>query len=250
MAIGEEAERRISAEKVLRDALGYVRRQWKAMLLFTAAALGLILLSIKAGGIEGYGFWPALVALYLLESVFFRFYFAKRPYLQWRPIAVSLIPSVKVMFLAAVFAVLLSLLPFVPLLLGIPYFEEYMNSLAYADDYLSFLQRYMQDVPLVDVGLNAVLILVSPFILFRPMLAWIAAVMGRRGSLRLAWRKSKGNYRPFVLLGAALLIPLMILYHIGVSVPKVRFYTDLLSVPLMMYLNVVLAGIYDWFYQD
>ena len=75
MAIGEEAERRISAEKVLRDALGYVRRQWKAMLLFTAAALGLILLSIKAGGIEGYGFWPVLVALYLLESVFFRFYF-------------------------------------------------------------------------------------------------------------------------------------------------------------------------------
>lgn len=161
MAIGEEAERRISAEKVLRDALGYVRRQWKAMLLFTAAAWGLTLLSIKAGGIEGYGFWPVLVALYLLESVFFRFYFAKRPYLQWRPIAVSLIPSVKVMFLAAVFAVLLSLLPFVPLLLGIPYFEEYMNSLAYADDYLSFLQRYMQDVPLVDVGLNAVLILVS-----------------------------------------------------------------------------------------
>lgn len=152
MAIGEEAERRISAEKVLRDALGYVRRQWKAMLLFTAAAWGLTLLSIKAGGIEGYGFWPVLVALYLLESVFFRFYFAKRPYLQWRPIAVSLIPSVKVMFLAAVFAVLLSLLPFVPLLLGIPYFEEYMNSLAYADDYLSFLQRYMQDVPLVDVG--------------------------------------------------------------------------------------------------
>ena len=94
MAIGEEAERRISAEKVLRDALGYVRRQWKAMLLFTAAAWGLTLLSIKAGGIEGYGFWPVLVALYLLERVFFRFYFAKRPYLQWRPIAVSLIPSV------------------------------------------------------------------------------------------------------------------------------------------------------------
>ena len=74
MAIGEEAERRISAEKVLRDALGYVRRQWKAMLLFTAAAWGLTLLSIKAGGIEGYGFWPVLVALYLLESVFFRLF--------------------------------------------------------------------------------------------------------------------------------------------------------------------------------
>ena len=66
--------------------------------------------------------------------------------MQWRPIAVSLIPSVKVMFLAAVFAVLLSLLPFVPLLLGIPYFEEYMNSLAYADDYLSFLQRDRKSV--------------------------------------------------------------------------------------------------------
>ena len=250
MTIGEEAEKQISAEKVLRDSLRYMGRQWKVMLGFTVAAWFLALLSAQFGGIEGYGFWLVLIASYLLESVFFRFYFAKKPYLQWRPIAVSLLPSVKIMFLAAVFAIFLSLLPFIPLLLGIPYFEEYVSSLAYADDYLSFLQRYMQEMPLVDVGLSVVLILISPFILIRPMLAWIAAVMGRRGSLRLAWRKSKGNYRLFVLLGAVLLVPLVVLYHIGLLFPVARFGTDFLSALFMVYLNVVLAEIYACFYQD
>ena len=162
----------------------------------------------------------------------------------------SLVPSVKVVFLAAMFALLLSLLPFIPLLLGIPYFEEYVSSVAYADDYLLFLQRYMQEVPLVDWGLNAILILIAPIILFRPMLAWIAAIMGRRGSLRIAWRMSKGNYIPFLGLSFIFLVPLMIFYHFKELWPELSILADILSVVLMMFLNVVLAKIYKIFYQD
>ena len=190
------------------------------------------------------------MALYLLESVFFRFFFDKRPYLQWRPIMRSLVPSVKVVFLAGMFALTLSLLPFIPLLLGLPYFEEYTNSLAYADDYLLFLQRYMQEVPLVDWGLNAILILIAPIILFRPMLAWIAAIMGRRGSLRVAWRMSKGNYMSFLALSFIFLVPLMLLYHLKELMPELSILTDMLSVILMMFFNVVQAKIYKIFYQD
>ena len=243
-------EKRIEVQNLLSETVDYVAQQWKIISLFTLVAIALNLLAVPLGGTESYGFGVVLVALYLLESVFFRFFFDKRPYLQLRSIMRSLVPSIKVVFLAVAFALLLSLLPFIPLLLGIPYFEEYVNSLAYADDYLLFLQRYMQEVPLVDWGLNVVLILIAPFILFRPMLAWIAAIMGRRGSLRVAWRMSRGNYVPFLSLSFIFLVPLMIFYHLKEVLPEFSIIPDILSVVLMMLLNVVLAKIYKIFYQD
>ena len=250
MANSETEEKQLEVRNLLCEAAEYVAQQWRVLSLFTLVAIVLHLLVMPLGGTDSYGFWAVLVALYLLESVFFRFYFEKRPYLQWRPIMRSLVPSVKVVFLAAMFALLLSLLPFIPLLLGIPYFEEYVSSVAYADDYLLFLQRYMQEVPLVDWGLNAILILIAPIILFRPMLAWIAAIMGRRGSLRVAWRMSRGNYGQFLSLSFVFLAPLMILYHIAEVVPELEIGADILSVVVAMFMNVVLAKIYKIFYQD
>lgn len=250
MANIEEEEKTIAVKQLLAETFEYVRQQWKVLSVFTLVAVILNLLLMPLGGTESYGLGLILVALYLLESVFFRFFFGKHPYLQWRPIVRSLVPSMKVVFLAVIFALTLSLLPFIPLLLGLPYFEEYTNSLAYADDYLLFLQRYMQEVPLVDWGLNAILILIAPIILFRPMLAWIAAIMGRRGSLRVAWRMSKGNYMPFLGLSFIFLVPLMIFYHCKELWPEFGIIPDILSVVLMMFLNVVLAKIYKIFYQD
>lgn len=250
MTNSETEEKQIEVQNLLRESVEYVTQQWKVLGIFTLVAIVLNLLIGLLGGTESYVFGGLLVALYLLESVFFRFFFDKRPYLQWRPIMRSLVPSVKVVFLAAMFALTLSLLPFIPLLLGLPYFEEYTNSLAYADDYLLFLQRYMQEVPLVDWGLNAILILIAPIILFRPMLAWIAAIMGRRGSLRVAWRMSKGNYMSFLALSFIFLVPLMLLYHLKELMPELSILTDMLSVILMMFFNVVQAKIYKIFYQD
>ncbi len=250
MANSETDEKQLEVRDLLRESAEYVAKQWKILSLFTIAAIILNLLIYPLGGTKSYGFGAVMIALYLLESAFFRFFFDKRPYLQWRPIMRSLAPSLKVVFLAAVFALLLSLLPFIPLLLGIPYFKEYTNSLAYADDYLLFLQRYMQEVPLVDWGLNAILILIAPIILFRPMLAWIAAIMGRRGSLRVAWRMSRGNYGQFLSLSFVFLAPLMILYHIAEVVPELEIGADILSVVVAMFMNVVLAKIYKIFYQD
>ena len=142
------------------------------------------------------------------------------------------------------------MLPFIPLLLGLPYFEEYSNSLRYAYSYLEFLQMYMHDIPLVDVVISGILLLISPFMLFRPFLAWVAAIMGRRGSLRLAWKKSKGNYTSFVFLSFVLLLPVMVLYHVGENISDVKLICDLLMIPFALFFNVIMAQLYGIFYAE
>ncbi len=240
----------LSVKQILKQTIEYVRNNKKPMFVFMCCALIIALFSAGFGGVASWGFWPVFASFYVLESIFFRFYFGKIPYFSSRPLLVSLIPSIKVIFITVAFLLVLSLLPFIPLLVGLPCFEEYANSLKYADGYLEFLQLYMHDMPLVDIVISGILLLISPFMLFRPFLAWIAAIMGRRGSLRLAWKKSKGNYNLFVLLGIVLLVPVIMLYHIGENFSATKLFCDLLMIPFALFFNVVMAQLYSIFYAE
>ena len=246
----KEEYNQLSALQILRQAREYIGKNKKPMCVFMCCSLIIALFAAGFGGVASWGFWPVLVSFYVLESIFFRFYFGKIPYFSSQPLLVSLVPSIKVIFIAVAFLWLLSMLPFVPLLLGVPYFEEYSYSLQYADGYLEFLQVYMHDIPLVDVAISGILLFISPFMLFRPFLAWVAAVMGRRGSLRLAWKKSKGNYTLFVFLGVVLLLPVMVLYHIGENFSVAKLVCDLLMIPFALFFNVVMAQLYSIFYAE
>lgn len=242
--------RSFNAVEVLKSAFAYGQKNKKPMMVFLLFAVVIALFSAGFGGVASWGFWPVFASFYILESIFFRFYFDKIPYFSSQPLLVSLVPSIKVIFIAVAFLWLLSMLPFVPLLLGVPYFEEYSNSLSYVDGYVEFLQIYMQDIPLIDVAISGILVLISPFMLFRPFLAWVAAVMGRRGSLRLAWKKSKGNYTSFLFLGFVLLLPVMVLYHVGANVSAAKLICDLLMIPFALFFNVVMAQLYGIFYAE
>lgn len=246
----KEEYNQLSALQILRQAREYISKNKKPMCVFMCCSLIIALFAVGFGGVASWGFWPVLVSFYVLESIFFRFYFGKIPYFSSRPLLVSLIPSIKVIFITVAFLLVLSLLPFIPLLVGLPCFEEYANSLKYADGYLEFLQLYMHDMPLVDMVISGILLLIYPFILFRPFLAWIAAIMGRRGSLRLAWKKSKGNYTLFVFLGVVLLLPVMVLYHIGENFSVTKLFCDLLMIPFALFFNVVMAQLYSIFYAE
>ena len=252
MQVGAEIEicRQFTAGEILGEAFKYVAKNKRPMIVFALVAVVIALFSAGFGGVASWGFWPVFASFYVLESIFFRFYFDKVPYFSSRPLLVSLVPSVKVIFIAVAFGLLLSLLPFVPLLLGLPYFEEYSNSLKYADSYLEFLQVYMHDIPLVDVVISVILLLISPFILFRPFLAWVAAIMGRRGSLRLAWKKSKGNYGIFIFLGVVLWAPIIVLFHLGENISGIKLICDIFMIPFVLFFNVVMAQLYSIFYAE
>ena len=252
MQVSSETEvcRQFGAGDVLKSALEYVQNNKKTMLVFLLFSVVIALFSAGFGGVASWGFWPVFASFYILESIFFRFYFDKVPYFCSRPLLVSLVPSIKVIFITVAFLWLFSMLPFVPLLLGMPYLEEYSNSLQYVDGYVEFLQVYMQDIPLIDVAISGVLLLISPFMLFRPFLAWVAAIMGRRGSLRLAWKKSRGNYFSFVCLGLFLFLPVIVLYHVGGNVVGLKLICDLLMIPFVLFFNVVMAQLYGIFYAE
>ena len=121
----------------------------------------------------------------------------------------------------------------------------------FLDQYVFFLQKYMQDTPLFDIVLNLILVLIMPLVLYRPMLAWVAALMGRRGSLRIAWSKTKGNYRQFVLMALVMNIPMVLLDFVAGVSGVGEAVSLLIFSPLLVYYNLVIAQVYDFFYlQD
>lgn len=159
-----------------------------------------------------------------------------------KPIVSSMVPSSKILVLGAVFATLLVVLPFAPLFMGLsPEFNE---------RYMRFLQKYMQESDLVDLGLNLVLVLFSPLIFYRPFLAWISALIGRSGSLRSAWSKSAGNYWEFLLMALlfnfGVLAVQQLMEFAGIPLP----YLMAALSPLVVYYNVVMAKSYEFFYMD
>lgn len=151
----------------------YCRENRRHIAVFTLVNWLLLLLGFKFMGGTGnilFIFWCVLY--YLFSCFFFRFYYNRRPYLLTHKIFDSLVPSTKILFLTLALATLLAYLPFAPLFLGFP--AEMMEDYA-----VGFIQEYMDENKLYDMGLALVLLLVSPIIFFRPMMAWISSVPGR-----------------------------------------------------------------------
>lgn len=175
-------------------------------------------------------------------SYFFRFYFNRRPYLEWQPIVSSMIPSTKIVVLSVLFVTILIVLPFAPLFMGF--------SGEFFDRYSVFLQRYMQESDMVDLGLSLILMLASPVIIYRPFLAWISALIGRSGSLRSAWNRTRHNYWEFLLVA--------LIFNFGFV--AVQQFSSLVKAPLpvmlavlspiVVYFNVVMAKSYEFFFMD
>ncbi|MFR1033298.1 MAG: hypothetical protein ACLSFR_03720 [Alphaproteobacteria bacterium] len=187
-------------------------------------------------------FWLVAAVAYVFWSYFFRFYFNRRPYLEWQPIVSSMIPSTKIVVLSVLFVTILIVLPFAPLFMGF--------SGEFFDRYSVFLQRYMQESDMVDLGLSLILMLASPVIIYRPFLAWISALIGRSGSLRSAWNRTRYNYWEFLLVA--------LIFNFGFV--AVQQFSSLVKAPLpvmlavlspiVVYFNVVMAKSYEFFFMD
>lgn len=243
-----ETIKQISLKKVFGGAGIYLQHNWFVMSVFALLNYLLTIIGFYGlGGREHPLFLPLMIVIYLFWGCFFRYYFQKRPYFLFKPFVRSLVPSIKVVFVTVVVVWGFLMLPYIPLLLGILSETQVMK---FVDGYLFFLQKYMQDSHLLDIGLNLVLVLIMPQILYRPMLAWVAALMGRRGSLRIAWAKTKGNYRQFVAMALLMNIPVVMLSYMAELSPVFKGVSLFVLSGLLLYYNLVIAQVYDFFYRD
>lgn len=184
------------------------------------------------------------VALYYVYNVFFyRFYFKKKPYFELKSTGKSLIPSTKIIFITVLLLFLLLVLPF----MVIPFFTPDPELL---DQYLNILDAGIDKSKTFDLLTNIIMIFISPFILYRPFLAWIASLLGRSPLLKTAFQKTRGNYWNFVCLSFIMNLPYMMF-------SQAEFYFDInnylawfLAAILITYFNVIMCKCYDLFYLD
>ncbi len=188
--------------------------------------------------------WPVLALMYVLWSGFFRYYFNRKPYLLLQPMFSSLVPSTKILVMTVLVVSAFLLLPYA--ILFIPQLPQ-----QFLEFYTSFLQTNMQeDNEVLNTAANVVVLLFSPLIFYRPMLAWIATLIGRSGSLKFAWGKTEGNYWEFLLLAVVIDLSVSFVYK-GVLLMGGGVYAALIPLSVLgVYFNVVLARLYSFFFLE
>lgn len=236
------SETKLPLAEIMRNSWSYCNHNPKAVALFA----GLNYLVCAAAFFEWKTFWLWLIltAMYVLWGAFFRYYFNRKPYLLLRPLFVSLVPSTKIVVLSVLLVTAFLLLPFA--ILFIPRLPP-----QFVEMYTAFLQSNMQtDNEVLNMLVNLVMVLFSPVIFYRPMMAWISTLLGRSGSLRFAWSKTKGNYWEFLLLAVVIDLSVTFIYK-AVLLLGGNVYVALLPLSiLIVYFNVVVAQIWQKFIVD
>lgn len=234
--------KKLPLKKILQESFGYCNQNPKM------AALFVVLNYLTCAGVfytwKSGWLWLVVAVMYVLWSGFFRYYFNRKPYLQFGPLASSLVPSTKILVLTVVVVSIFLLLPFA--IIFIPNLPP-----KFVVHYSHFLQMSSQggnDV--LNTIANLVIVLFSPLIFYRPMLAWIATLIGRSGSLRFTWSKTKGNYWKFLLLAVIIDLSMSFVYK-GVLLAGGSVYAALIPLSvLVVYYNIVLARLYEFFFLE
>ena len=237
----EQLNKKMPLDKILIEGLNYCNKNLQKLIGFMG--INYIICGAMAYYWKTFYLWPLLLILYVLWSVGFRYYFERKPYFDGEALFSSLVPSTKIVVLSVMVVSLFLLLPiavlFVPIL---P--DDFMKA------YALFLQKNMQETDAVDMVINLILVIFSPQILYRPMLAWIASLLGRSGSLSLAWEKTQGNYWNFLLLAIIINLSLTMVYNVILWIGG-SIYVALIPISvLVIYFNVVLARIYTFFFLE
>lgn len=240
MTADEDTLKKLPIGSVLKESWQYFCDNGNMMLAFT-----LINFATLVSGVYSWKtalFWLTAAVAYVFWSYFFRFYFNRRPYLEWQPIVSSMIPSTKIVVLSVLIVTVLIVLPFVPLFMGF--------SGEFFDRYSVFLQRYMQESDMVDLGLSLILMLASPVVIYRPFLAWISALIGRSGSLRSAWNRTRHNYWEFLLVALIFNFGFVAVQQFFALVKAPLPVMLAVLSPIVVYFNVVMAKSYEFFFID
>ena len=230
-------------QMLIRESFACLCDRWQSFAVLTATHIALLAAGFEL--IDGWHdlvFLPWLIVYYLYWCFFFRFYFGKKPYLEMNRLAGTLVPSVKILALSFFVLTALLVLPLLPILLG--------GDADWAVDYSGYLQKYMEDGRLVDGITLFVFLLVSPFIYFRPMMAWIGSLLGRSGAFKTAFARTKGNYWRMFFLLAVFELALAVFGAAGQVLGAGKWLFIIFGSPLMVFLNLILAKTYDYFFLE
>lgn len=185
-----------------------------------------------------------LVAYYIFWCVFFRMYYQKKPYFSFKKIGASVLPSTKMFFMTFSLILLLVVLPYIPLLMG------------FHNRYLAAFERYMAAIQAPEMSLynsavfSLVFIVISPIVFCRPYLAWISSLQGCSGSIKKVFKRTKGNDMSFMYLMFLLNIPCFIVYGFDMMLGCFGWFSVVFYSIYLIYFNIVLAKVYDFFYQQ
>lgn len=235
--------KRLSVIQLFKDAAGYAAKHLRTMSLFTVGHMvffggGLILIGQQADS----AFLSVFLLYYLFWCLFFRFYFRRKPLLATTKLFVTIVPFTKMVFMASVLASLLYALPLAVPFLGI--------GQDWAARYEIYLKRYMEDTNVLNVATFAVLILAAPLVFFRPMMAWIASIIGRSGAMGSAFSRTEGNYGKFVLI-SIIFGTAFALLGVGSGELELGIWPEVVAGSLLtVYLGIVLGKMYEYFFLE
>lgn len=226
------------------QAWNYVQTNKRVFGLFVLANFLLLICGFKLlGGLGSIWFVFWCVAYYWFTCFFFRFYFGRKPYFFSKKVVDSMVPSTKILFLTLALATVLAYLPFLPLFLGLPVdvLDEYA---------IGFIQQYVDENKIYDIAIQLVLLFMTPLIFYRPMFAWVSSVIGRSGSLRNAWRKTKGNYWRFWLVALVCNVLALVVSGFDLLLGNSSWIELGLGAILIMFGNVYMAKSFDFFFLE
>lgn len=182
-----------------------------------------------------------LVIYYIYWCIFIRYIQQHRPYFSLVRTLNGLIPTSKILFINIFLYVLIVTIPYIPLFMG------------FRDKYLECFEEYMRFIE----SYNAIpgktlffifLLLISPYTISRPYLAWISSLIGKSRSIMDAYKKTQGNYLTFVW-GLTITSSICILFFVIDTVYKTR--TLFLIMPIFtIYFNILSIVLYKFFYKN
>ncbi len=233
----------IPLQELFRESFSYFCANGRFMAAFTVVHILFLIAGFELiNGWQDVFFLPWLAAYYLFWCFFFRFYFRRRPYLATLKLFGTLVPSTKILALTFVVVTALLALPLIPPFLGV--------GSEWAENYSAYLQRYMEDSRVIDGVTIALMTLIAPLVFYRPMMAWISSLIGRSGSLKSAFVRTKGNYWRLTFVAVVFECLFVGLEAAGQSLGIGSWLSIVVGSPFVVYFNVFLAKLYDYFFLE
>ncbi|MBE6468219.1 MAG: hypothetical protein E7004_06500 [Alphaproteobacteria bacterium] len=230
--------KKLPLKEVLTDTWKHCLQHKKIALILTAIVYAVGALALFSW--KHILFWPIMLAVYVLWGMYFRFYFDRKPYFDFKVLFNSLVPSTKIVVLTVVIGTILIMLPILPLFIS--------TSPEFIDEYTLFLQGDVEKQGMLILIANVLFMLMSPFLAYRPFLAWISSLIGRSGSLRFAWKRTKGNYLEFLLIALITNLSIAFVRWLVMYLGGNDYITMLFVAPVFIYFNVLSAKAYEFFF--
>ena len=253
--------KKLDVERIFKESFAFCKENSKFFLRYTFINMFLVLFfQFALGGIANPFCLLWLIGYYVFWSIFFRDIFKQTPCYKKDCIFHSLVPSTKVLLITILVVTLLMFLPMLPMLLVfVPNLP--VETRDFVDGYLDFFKKYTEDSDVMDLLTSFIFILVAPFVFFRPFYAGISSVLGKSGSLTLAYRKTEHNYWRFFVVGTIMTVSCLLLKQCAEYIGD--FSTDaevseaisslilyVVSSPVVVYFNVILAKSYEFFFVE